>query len=88
MTLAILVPLAMIRGTIKERQRYRAQAVDSIARSYAGAQAFAGRCWWCRYVERVEVEEKDDAGRDAQGAARAGRALDVLPDSRSTLVAR
>ena len=33
MTLAILVPLTMIRGTIEDRQAYRVQAVDSIARS-------------------------------------------------------
>jgi inner membrane protein len=65
MTLAILVPLAMIRGTIQDRQAYRVQAVDSIARSYAGAQAFTGPVLVVPYVETVEIEEKD-----AQGVAR------------------
>jgi inner membrane protein len=62
MTLAILVPLTMIRGTINERQLYRAQAVDSIARSYAGAQSFVGPVLVVPYVETVEVDERDAQG--------------------------
>ena len=64
-TLAILVPLGLIHGTIDERQEYRNQAVASIARSYAGGQAFAGPVLVVPYTETVEVEEKD-----AQGIAR------------------
>jgi inner membrane protein len=63
MTIAIMIPLMMIRGTISERQMYRSQAVDSIARSYAGAQAFAGPVLVVPYVETIEVEEKDDKGK-------------------------
>ncbi|MFC7301449.1 cell envelope integrity protein CreD [Cognatiluteimonas weifangensis] len=63
-TLAILLPLAMIRDLIHDRQAHRAQAVDSIARSYAGAQAFTGPVLVVPYVETVEVED-----RDAQGVA-------------------
>lgn len=59
MTLAILMPLTMIRGTIHERQSYRAQAVADIARSYAGAQAFSGPVLVVPYTETVEVEEAD-----------------------------
>ena len=62
MTLAILMPLTMIRGTINERQQYRVQAVDSIARSYAGAQSFVGPVLVVPFVETVEVEEKDAQG--------------------------
>ena len=62
MTLAILLPLTMIRGTINERQQYRVQAVDSIARSYAGAQSFVGPVLVVPFVETVEVEEKDAQG--------------------------
>lgn len=65
LTLAILVPLSMIRGTIAERQAYRDQAVASVARSYAGAQGIAGPVLVVPYLETVEVEEKD-----AQGIAR------------------
>jgi len=62
LTLAILVPLTMIRGTINERQMYRTQAVQSIARSYAGAQSLAGPVLVVPYVETVEVDEKDNFG--------------------------
>ena len=54
LTLAILVPLTMIRGTINERQMYRAQAVQTVARSYAGAQGVAGPVLVVPYVETIE----------------------------------
>lgn len=62
MTLAILVPLTMIRGVIHDRQAYRTQAVERVARSYAGAQGIAGPVLVVPYVESVEVEKKDDRG--------------------------
>jgi inner membrane protein len=62
LTLAILLPLQMIRGTISERQVYRQQAVADIARSYAGAQAFAGPVLVVPYTELVEAEERDPQG--------------------------
>ena len=65
LALAILVPLAMIHGTIGERQAYRDEAVRSVARSYAGAQRIAGPVLVVPYVESVVSEEKD-----AQGATR------------------
>ena len=65
LTLAILVPLAMIRGTISERQQYRQQAVDEVARSYAGAQDLAGPVLVVPYREQADVME-----RDADGAMR------------------
>lgn len=62
MSLAILVPLAMVRGVIDERQEHRNQAVARIARSHAGAQAFAGPVLVVPYSEDVEFEEKDAQG--------------------------
>ena len=62
LTLAILVPLAMIRGTISERQAFRQQAVDEVARSHAGAQQLAGPVLVVPYTETVEVEERDANG--------------------------
>ena len=59
MTIAILIALAMIQGVIHDRQMYRAQAVEDIARSYAGAQSFAGPVLVVPYTEEVEVEEPD-----------------------------
>ena len=59
LTLAILVPLTMVRGVVHERQDYRRQAVADIARSYAGAQTFAGPVLVVPYEEVVEVAESD-----------------------------
>lgn len=63
MTLAILVPLTMVRGVVHDRQTHRAQAVTSIARSYAGAQSFAGPVLVVPYTDTVEVERKEADGR-------------------------
>lgn len=72
LTLAILVPLLMIRGTIHERQQYREQAVDSIARSYAGAQRIAGPVLVVPYTDTIEVEEKNDKGEVIRTVKRDG----------------
>lgn len=62
MTLAILVPLLMIRGIINDRQLYRAQAVEKVVRSYAGAQTFSGPVLVVPYTELVETETRDGRG--------------------------
>jgi inner membrane protein len=62
LTIAILIPLMMIRGTITERQIYRQEAIDSVASSSAGRQAFSGPVLIVPYVETVEFEEKDSQG--------------------------
>ena len=62
LTLAILVPLTMVRGTINERQAYRRQAVEAVAQSYARAQGMAGPVLVVPYVEQVEVDESDAQG--------------------------
>ncbi|KGM57143.1 hypothetical protein N799_14215 [Lysobacter arseniciresistens ZS79] len=62
MTLAILVPLAMVRGVVHERQEYRQQVVRDVAASHGRAQTFAGPVLVVPYRERVEVEEADAQG--------------------------
>ena len=63
LTLALLVPLMMIRGTINERQAYREEAVRSVAASYAGEQTVAGPVLVVPYTERREVQRKNDKGQ-------------------------
>ena len=58
MTLAILVPLLMIRGVIEERQSYRNEVVRDIAGKYGGRQTVAGP------VLVVPYEENDGRGKD------------------------
>ena len=62
LTLAILVPLTMIRGVIHEREGYQAQAVAKVARSVAGRQSFAGPVLVVPYREQVELVERDKYG--------------------------
>ncbi|GAB3357892.1 cell envelope integrity protein CreD [Lysobacter tyrosinilyticus] len=72
MTIAIMIPLLLIRGTITERQFYRNEAVANIARSSAGAQAFSGPVLVVPYTETVEVEEKNDQGEVVRKLKRDG----------------
>jgi inner membrane protein len=74
MTIAIMIPLMLIRGTISERQMYRAQAIENVSRSSAGAQSFAGPVLVVPYVERIEVEEKNDKGEVVRKVIRDGEA--------------
>ena len=67
LTLALLIPLAMIRGTIAERQAYRQEAVASVTESHAGAQVIAGPVLVIPYAEDVQVES---TGRDGKPVLR------------------
>lgn len=62
MTILLLIPLLMIRGVIQERQFYRDEAVRSVARGTAAAQALSGPVLVVPYTETVEVEEKNANG--------------------------
>lgn len=42
LVLLLLIPLLMIRGTIQDRERYRAQAVQRVSQSMAGPQQVVG----------------------------------------------
>lgn len=72
LTLAILVPLMMIRATITERQGYRQQAVDTVASSYAGEQKMAGPVLMVPYTETIEVEDKNAKGEVIRKVKRDG----------------
>ncbi|MDQ3289210.1 MAG: cell envelope integrity protein CreD [Pseudomonadota bacterium] len=80
MTLAILVPLSMVRGIIADRQAYRSQVVESVGRSYAGPQAFAGPVLVVPYTETVEVEEKDSYGVSRKQLRQVERRWAFFPD--------
>lgn len=56
MTLVILVPLALIRGTIQERQAYRHDAVRDVAANFGGRQVFGGPVLVVPYTETVEED--------------------------------
>jgi len=62
LSLALLIALTMIRGTVQDRQRYRAEAVEEVARSTAGAQSLAGPVLFVPYSERVVTMQPDANG--------------------------
>ncbi len=61
MTLAILIPLTLIRGVIHDRNIYRTEAVADIVHSYAGKQSFAGPVLVVPYTDTVALEEERDS---------------------------
>jgi inner membrane protein len=72
MTLAIVVPLQLIRGTINERQRYRAQAVDNRRAQLRGAAGALGSCARRAVRRDRRVEEKNDKGEVVRTVKRDG----------------
>jgi inner membrane protein len=64
--LVLLVPLAMINGTIKERAGYRQEAVTAIAESYAGPQILSGPVLVVPYVESRREQRLDAFGKPVE----------------------
>ena len=62
LTLAILIPLMMIRGTIQERQQYRDEAVRKVGASFGGRQVIGGPVLVVPYEEQVEEDVTGDDG--------------------------
>lgn len=61
-SLLLLIPLGMIQGTVAERQRYRQQAVESVARSFAGEQQLQAPVIVLPYKLERTVTRTDDRG--------------------------
>lgn len=53
LTLAILLPLQMVRGVIHDRQQYREEAVRDVAAGFGGRQVLAGPVLVVPYEERA-----------------------------------
>ncbi len=61
--LVVLVPVAMIRGTVQDRQQYQAEAVAEVARSTACEQTIAGPVLVVPYTDTTVFELKDTNGK-------------------------
>ena len=55
LTLALMIPIAMIRGTVEDRQRHRDAVVRDVARSTAGAQRLTGPVLVVPWTDRTRV---------------------------------
>ena len=58
----ILIALAMVNGTINERQKYREDAVKSIEASYAGPQTVIGPVLIRPYTQTTVTIEDGEKG--------------------------
>ena len=65
-TVVILAALAMINGTITDRQQYRDDAVKSIEASYAGPQTLIGPVLVRPYIQTTFTTVRDDQGKIKQ----------------------
>lgn len=73
LTVLLMVPLALVNGTIGERANYRQQAVAAVAASYAGPQVVAGPVLVVPYSETVQVMETDAYGKPVARQQRSQR---------------
>lgn len=80
MTLAILIPLAMVRDVINERQRYRDEAVASIASDIGRAQVLAGPVLIVPYTETTVRQVNDADGGTSQVSERRERQWTFFPE--------
>ena len=83
LTLAILIPLQLIRGTIHERQRYREQAVRDIGASFGARQTIAGPVLVVPYEERVVEVTSDENGNERRSLRRRSGQWTFFPASLS-----
>ena len=70
LTLAILVPLMMIRGVIQERQGYRNEVVRDIASNVGGRQVIGGPVLVVPFEETERAEVAGDDGIGPPGTER------------------
>jgi inner membrane protein len=93
LVLLLLIPLLLIRGTIKERERYRDQAIERVAQSRAGAQSLIGPVRVLPWTQEREVEVvgptgmktrelQTEKGFDLQMPARLRVQGEMRPDER------
>ena len=81
LTLAILIPLMMIRGTIQERQQYRDEAVRKVGASFGGRQVIGGPVLVVPYEEQVEEDVTGDDGIVRKVVRRKSSQWTFFPDS-------
>ncbi|PNS09786.1 cell envelope integrity protein CreD [Solilutibacter silvestris] len=60
LTLAIVIPLTLIHGIVRDRQSYRAQAVADVAQNVGGVQTFAGPVLVVPYVETRTIVSDEE----------------------------
>ena len=81
LTVVLLLPLGLIRGTVQERQQYRMDAVESVARSTAGPQTIAGPVLFVPYTDRAVVMQTDASGQQRSVVQETNGTWTFFPES-------
>ncbi len=81
LVLLLLVPLAMIRGTVHERKAYRAEATERIAGSSAGQQQVMAPLRVVPYTETREEQTTDGQGVTRKRMVTTGGRLLQTPET-------
>lgn len=79
LTLAIVIPLSLIGSIVRDRQDYRAQAVEDIAANVGSAQTFGGPVLVLPYVETRTVTETDKDGQQVSKQIRTEKRQTIFP---------
>lgn len=81
LTVVLLLPLGMIRGTVHDRQQHRAAAVEAVARSTAGEQVVAGPVLVVPYSDRIVTLRSDPDGTTQRVVKEQAGAWVFFPES-------
>ena len=79
LTLALVIPLEMIRAVVSERQGLQAQVERTIAASSSGAQQLAGPLLVVPYTEQELVISTDSKGKETKKWIDYERQIMVVP---------
>jgi inner membrane protein len=79
LTLLLLVPMAHIRGLIRERQQLRDQVMQDVARSDAGPQTLLGPLLVVPYVRTIAEQQLDENHRPVTVMREVPGELRLLP---------
>lgn len=80
LTLVLMLPMAHIRGLIRERQALRDQVLEDVARSDARAQTITGPILVVPYTRTVQERQLDAQGRPFSVAREVSGELRLLPE--------
>ena len=80
LTALLLIPLAMIRGIVAERQQLQRQVENAVAGSFAGPQRMTGPLLVIPYVEREIVTGTDEHGREYRRTIEHQRQVLLVPE--------
>lgn len=88
LALLLLIPLLLIRGTINERERYRDEAIERVAQSFAGEQSLIGPVRVLPWTQVREVQVPVEGSSQRRTEWRTEQGYDVQMPTRLNVQGR